>query len=58
MEMVAGLVGDGSIAMTWCCGGDERALGLGAHTRKEEGAGVGHGTQWRRRGGGGGPAGQ
>jgi hypothetical protein len=31
------LWGGGSIATARCCGGDERALGLGAHTREEEG---------------------
>jgi hypothetical protein len=41
MEMVVGLVGDGSIATTRCCGGDEPALGLGAHTREEGGGGCG-----------------
>jgi hypothetical protein len=31
------LVGDGLIAMAWCCGGNEHALGLDAHMREEEG---------------------
>jgi hypothetical protein len=51
--MVAGLVGDGLIATARCCGGDYCALRLGVHMREERGPGVGRGTWWRRRGGGG-----
>jgi hypothetical protein len=54
--MVAGLVGDGLIAMAWYCGGNEHALGLDAHMREEEG-----GLVWGAAHGGGeegGPAGQ
>jgi hypothetical protein len=45
------------VAVSQLCGGDERALRLGAHMREEGGgSGVGRGTQRRRRGGGGGLA--